>query len=114
MMAAAVLHQGTVVLEHCPVISDVQCMVRILEKLGCTVNWEGHTLIIDAQEIRSVTVPEKEAKRMRSSVMLLGGAAGQKGQSPAMLSRRLCHWQAAHRPASVGAGADGRSGHPGR
>ena len=39
MMAAAVLHQGTVVLEHCPVISDVQCMVRILEKLGCTPPW---------------------------------------------------------------------------
>ena len=45
MMAAAVLHQGTVVCEHCPVISDDRCMVRILEKLGCTVNWEGHTLI---------------------------------------------------------------------
>lgn len=85
MMAAAVLHQGTVVLEHCPVISDVQCMVRILEKLGCTVNWEGHTLIIDAQEIRSVTVPEKEAKRMRSSVMLLGALLGRKGKA------RLCY-----------------------
>ena len=114
MMAAAVLHQGTVVLEHCPVISDVQCMVRILEKLGCTVNWEGHTLIIDAQEIRSVTVPEKEAKRMRSSVMLLGALLGRKGKA------RLCHpggcviGRRPIRPASVGAGADGRSGHPGR
>ena len=85
MMAAAVLHQGTVVLEHCPLIADVRCMVRILEKLGCTVNWEGHTLIIEAQEIRSVTVPEKEAKRMRSSVMLLGALLGRKGRA------RLCY-----------------------
>ena len=66
-------------------ISDVQCMVRILEKLGCTVNGEGHTLIIDAQEIRSVTLPEKEAKRMRSSVMLLGALLGRKGKA------RLCY-----------------------
>ena len=85
MMAAAVLHQGTVVLEHCPMIADVRCMVRILEKLGCTVNWEGHTLIIEAKEIRSLTVPEKEAKRMRSSVMLLGALLGRKGKA------RICY-----------------------
>lgn len=114
MMAAAVLHQGTVVLEHCPVISDVQCMVRILEKLGCTVNWEGHTLIIDAQEIRSVTVPEKEAKRMRSSVMLLGALLGRKGKAQGYAIPAAVSLAGGHRPASVGAGADGRSGHPGR
>lgn len=85
MMAAALLCRGSVVLHNCPRIDDVFCMIRILEHLGCTVNWEGHTVIIDAYEVRSETVPAKEAKRMRSSVILLGALLGRRKK--AVLSR---------------------------
>ena len=85
MMAAALLCRGSVVLHNCPRIDDVFCMIRILEHLGCTVNWEGHTVIIDAYEVRSEIVPAKEAKRMRSSVILLGALLGRRKKS--VLSR---------------------------
>ena len=85
MMAAALLCRGSVVLHNCPRIDDVFCMIRILEHLGCTVNWEGHTVIIDAYEVRSEIVPAKEAKRMRSSVILLGALLG--SRKKAVLSR---------------------------
>ncbi|MDY5539959.1 MAG: UDP-N-acetylglucosamine 1-carboxyvinyltransferase [Lachnospiraceae bacterium] len=85
MMAAALLCRGSVVLHNCPRIDDVFCMIRILEHLGCTVNWEGHTVIIDAYEVRSEIVPAKEAKRMRSSVILLGALLGRRKK--AVLSR---------------------------
>ncbi len=76
MMAAAVLNRGSIVLHNCPRIEDVFCMIRILESLGCAVNWEEHTLIIDAYEISSDAVPFEDAKRMRSSVILLGALLG--------------------------------------
>ena len=78
MMAAALLQRGTVILHNCPRILDVFCMIRILEHLGCRVDWDGHTLLIDAYELRGCAVPREEAKKMRSSVILLGALLGRR------------------------------------
>ena len=78
MMAAALLQRGTVILHNCPRILDVFCMKRILEHLGCRVDWDGHTLLIDAYELRGCAVPREEAKKMRSSVILLGALLGRR------------------------------------
>ena len=41
ILAASVLVSGQVVLEHCPEIADVQCMIRLLEGVGCRVSREA-------------------------------------------------------------------------
>ena len=38
IMAASVLCQGVTILEHCPDISDVHDMIKILESLGAKVS----------------------------------------------------------------------------
>ncbi len=81
MMAAAVLHKGTTVLEHVPRIQDVFCMMGILESMGCTCALEGHRLTVTASDLRDVRIPEKNGKAMRSSIMLLGALLGRCGEA---------------------------------
>lgn len=72
MMAAAVLHEGVTVLHNCPRIADVFEMEAILQSLGVKTAWEDHTLSLDCKKIRETNIPGKEARTMRSSILLLG------------------------------------------
>jgi len=76
MMSASLLNKGCTVIHNCPRIDDVYCMIRILEHIGCRIRWEGHTLIIDAGNIRCCEVVSEESTKMRSSVMLMGALLG--------------------------------------
>lgn len=76
MMAAAVLHKGTTVLNHVPRIQDVFCMMGILESMGCVCSLEGHTLTIDAKTLICCGIPKEGGKAMRSSIILLGSLLG--------------------------------------
>ncbi len=76
MMAAAVLHKGTTVLNHVPRIQDVFCMMGILESMGCVCNLAGHTLTIDAKRLICCGIPKEGGKAMRSSIILLGSLLG--------------------------------------
>ncbi|MCI8888741.1 MAG: UDP-N-acetylglucosamine 1-carboxyvinyltransferase [Hungatella sp.] len=81
MMAAAVLHKGTTVLNYVPRIQDVFCMMGILESMGCVCTMEGHRLTIDAGCLTDVRIPEKNGKAMRSSIVLLGALLGRSGEA---------------------------------
>ena len=63
MMAAALLNKGVTVLHGCPKIADVFVMEEILKKLGVKVIWEGHTLLLDAEQVCKVRTltPESTA-----------------------------------------------------
>ncbi len=81
MMAAAVLHKGTTVLEHVPGIQDVFCMMGILESMGCACALDGHRLTVTAPDLSDIRIPEKNGKAMRSSIMLLGALLGRCGEA---------------------------------
>ncbi len=72
IMAAAVLTSDRTVLEDCPLLSDVGYMGEILETLGCSVCRSGRTLEIDPQGLHSHEMPDALAKKIRSSIFLLG------------------------------------------
>ncbi len=72
IMAAAVLASERTVLEACPQLSDVKHMGEILTKLGCKVVCSGKTLEIDPQGMNSCEMPDALAKKIRSSIFLLG------------------------------------------
>lgn len=76
MMAAALLHKGTTVLNYVPMIQDVFCMMGILESMGCVCRLEGCTLAIDAGTITSARIPREKGKAMRSSIVVLGALLG--------------------------------------
>ena len=69
MMAAALLHKGITVLTNVPMIQDVDCMVSILNYIGCRCKRRGSTVEIDASQIRSVKIPDCFVRQMRSSII---------------------------------------------
>lgn len=80
MMAAALLNEGTTVLNNCPRIADVACMEAILKHLGAKISWEGNRIEIDCSCILETCVPPEHANCMRSSVVLMGSMLGRMGR----------------------------------
>lgn len=76
ILAACFLVNGESVIHNCPLLSDVDAAIKILEHLGCKVKKEGHTVIIDSQNITSSEIPDELMREMRSSVIFLGAILG--------------------------------------
>lgn len=76
MLAAAVLNRGTTKLYHCPAITDVAYMLKILESLGCRTETGKNYVMIDSSQMSVRDISPEYAARMRSSVFLMGAVMG--------------------------------------
>ena len=81
LMAASILHRGRTTLHHVPAIRDVDVMIEILENIGCTVQKDNGTLIIDAAKAEHFEVAASLGERMRSTIILLGSMLGRAGRA---------------------------------
>lgn len=72
ILAATVLNSGVNVIENCPKLKDVDVMLRILESLGCRVETENHTVMVDSSTLSGHVIPTDLAAEMRSSVIFMG------------------------------------------
>lgn len=72
IMAAALLADGTTVIENCPDILDVRNTIDILKMLGCAVHMENSTLYIDSSGFDTCCIPERYSEKMRSSFIFMG------------------------------------------
>ena len=80
LLAASVLVKGKTVLENCPMITDVDHMIKLLEYVGCKVTRNRRSVEIDASSIDRTDFPPEHTKVMRSSIMLLGAMLGRQGE----------------------------------
>lgn len=80
VLAATLLNKGTSILENCPELDDVLTMLEILTALGCKYKREGNRIEIDASNLTSSEIPELLAKRMRSSIIILGAVLARCGE----------------------------------
>ena len=80
VLAATLLNQGTSILENCPELDDVMTMLEILTALGCRVRKNGSRIEVDASNLTDCIIPEKLAKRMRSSIIILGSLLARCGE----------------------------------
>lgn len=76
ILAATYLVGGVSVIHNCPELSDVDCAIRVLRLLGCTVKREGKTLTVDSSLAFGTEIPETLMREMRSSVIFLGAILG--------------------------------------
>ena len=81
ILASTILIAGKTTLRNCPDISDVDCMCRILQKIGATVTKTGHEICVDASGALQSRLPAEEVVRMRSSIVLTGALLGRLGQA---------------------------------
>lgn len=76
VLAACVLIDGISCIENCPDIADIHCMVKLLESIGCQIQWENTRLLVDASHVKQYRLPSEHVTRMRSSVILMGALLG--------------------------------------
>ena len=76
IMAATILNENKSIIHNVPNISDVYIMIKILETIGCKVDYEPDTLIIDSSNINSGEIDEEYVRQMRSSIIIMGAMIG--------------------------------------
>ncbi len=72
IMAASILTNQEVLIKNCPKIEDVLNMQGILKNLGVKVEFVENNLLIQAKHIKSYKVDSVLAKKLRSSVFMMG------------------------------------------
>lgn len=72
IMAASLLAEGKVQLRNVPRLLDIDVMLGILNRLGCSAIHKGDTVIVDTGGANTCHVPEDLMKQMRSSIFLMG------------------------------------------
>lgn len=72
IMAASILTGEATRLEGCPELVDVAYMADILRTLGCRIHSGDGALTIDPQNLNRHEMPDALAKKIRSSIFLLG------------------------------------------
>lgn len=76
ILAAALLADDPVTIAGAPEITDVQHMLGILRLIGCRATWDGEDAIVDAAGLKGAALPDQLAKKLRSSIFLLGPMLG--------------------------------------
>lgn len=72
ILAASLLSRYPVRLLGCPRLVDVDNMIDIMRSLGCDIEWQGDTLLVDTRNAQQHEMPEHLLKAIRSSIFLLG------------------------------------------
>ena len=81
ILAAALLAPGQSILHNCPRLSDVEATGKILRLLGCGVEREEKTLLVDASQPTGCAIPDPLMREMRSSVIFLGAMLARLGRA---------------------------------
>lgn len=77
IIPATLLAQDVCRIENIPNISDVSCMVRILNQMGAQVKYiNKHTLEINTKTVNSYIIPHEMTKQLRASYYLIGALLG--------------------------------------
>lgn len=79
ILAASLLAPGQSVIHNCPDLSDVSAAMDILSLLGCRVDRQGDTVLVDAGVLCRADIPERLMREMRSSVIFLGALLARMG-----------------------------------
>lgn len=93
LMAAALLADGTTILDHVPHLQDIATFSNVLRIAGAAVKFdpERHRLRIDASRITYPEAPYELVKKMRASFYMLGALLGRCGAARVSLPGG-CAW----------------------
>lgn len=72
VLVATLLTDEELIIHNVPLLRDVYFMLEVLESLGVTHAFEGHTLTIQHKGMNTPTVPLEVGARLRTSSMVLG------------------------------------------
>lgn len=73
ILASTVLNSGICILKNVPMLLDTFVAIDILKDLDCHVSVEENTVIVNSKNITKTNVSEDLVKKMRCSIIFLGG-----------------------------------------
>lgn len=85
VMTAALLGDGTTVLDNVPNLQDIRTMAKVLETLGAQVTHENHRLTINPAGFQQDEAPYELVKTMRASIYSLGVCLARLGKAKVSL-----------------------------
>jgi UDP-N-acetylglucosamine 1-carboxyvinyltransferase len=73
ILAATLLNKGTSTLKDVPKIEEVFRLIEVLESIGVSIKWKGHTLVVrPPAQLKLDKINNKAARQTRSIIMFLG------------------------------------------
>ncbi len=72
LLAATILFKNEVTIDNLPRVNDVFTMLKLLENLGATYNFEKNCAKVDASSIKNTTAIYDIVRKMRASILTLG------------------------------------------
>lgn len=85
VMTAALLGEGTTLLDNVPDLQDIRTMAKVLQTLGASVTHENHQLSIDPAGFSNDEAPYDLVKTMRASIYSLGACLARLGKAKVSL-----------------------------
>jgi len=85
LIAATLLAEGVHTLTNVPDLRDTRTILRLLESLGITWEWQGATLKIDSTNLTYSEASYELVKTMRASVLVLGPLLARLGKAKVSL-----------------------------
>lgn len=72
ILAASVINGGKSVIDGYPNLRDVDIMIEILTTIGCEVEKNEKSIVVDSKNIFTHEIDESLVREMRSSIFLMG------------------------------------------
>ena len=85
IIAAALLCPEPLNLSNIPGVRDIDTALKLMQLLGCTVERDDTSLVIDSAKVHSVRAPYELVKTMRGSILLLGPLLARFGEADVSL-----------------------------
>ncbi len=85
VMAAALLTDEPLVLNNVPRLADVSMLLRLLNQLGASSEFDGSNLTLHAKTITSTEAPYDLVRKMRASFNVLGPLLAREGKAKVSL-----------------------------
>ncbi len=76
ILAASLINGNESIIHNIPHLKDVDTLSNVLESIGCKVEYNGRTIVINSKGELNTEIPEKPVKEMRSSIILMGAMLG--------------------------------------
>jgi UDP-N-acetylglucosamine 1-carboxyvinyltransferase len=81
IMCASLLSRDALTLHNVPQLNDVATMVKLLRRMGVSVERDGDRITLDASRLDSPEAPYDLVKTMRASILVLGPLAARAGEA---------------------------------
>lgn len=72
ILSATIINAGVSTIHNCPQLRDVSAAIEILKHIGCKVERDGDTVVVDSSNVTRCEIPDGLMREMRSSVIFMG------------------------------------------